>query len=1358
MNKKDKKRKGLIASAILTGTNALTGITGSIVNAFEQIPNDTISQQDLNQLDDVGLYTVEKGDTLYLISQRYNVPENDLIIANNLDDSVLSPGMKLEVLPSRVKNILKDYSKEQIIKKIFRKEYRDNIIDANRADNLIQTISPIQIINKDDNKPKATINQNIETNQINRINPNNIINEVPILVNKPNTIPNINPEVVETTQNSTPSEENTSNSEKNELETLNILEEVIDIKSETINTEEKIKPENVETIETSVINSNDEPIIGNKIEIIPDTIEIIPENVNPDNTIISNESDFIETLTTIEDNKNEIQPEKIETVIQPEIINNIEEISENTTTVKPENVELIEQPEINAPVIETQPVTGIESTIDEPNRTIIPDNVELVEQPNIEIPIVEETIINTDIEPTTINEDIEVTPINPIVENVIKEEPVTITSTTTKEVKTNVVKFETITIKDNTLDEDIVITESTGTDGYTLTKSEIIVYSNGETFEKVLEETVISPVNEVIRQGTKPKFIREMVSTEIVETKSNFVNPEEEKIEDDTLLIGETVVLEEGEQGYTITKSEKSTYNDDTIEENVIEETVVNPKPRKIKVGTKTPDIITEDVSTNIEEIKYDTITIEDPELNIGERYTEKGELGYKEVTIIKKLINGEVDSITSSEKIINEPKNEIIHIGAKEIILETEIHNVEIHEDETNEIIIENETLTENSTEETPIIPENNHFVEVHEDENTESVTEINNNSGTTKETFDNSGSTENHIIEIEENDDLNIEINENNLTEISNNHYVEIEKVENDLSINDLTTNSLNHEALIEDNEIVETSEEVKRNVDVEFNTTIVKDYTRKLGEPDIVTQDGEKGLIIETIKNNYVNGELITSNIISTETIREPKDRIISRAVGLEVMTTETVVRDIPITEEIRKDSTLKKGERIVIDEGEFGLKNVTFEFIHFNDVEVSRKIIKEEIFREPRNKIILEGTADTSIETTRKEYIKKPFDTITVESSEILTGERIVTEGSDGQIERTHYDTYIDGSLIETRYEDKVVTEPINKIITIGTGKSTFRNNFKEEVIENSEIEYVIEETTDLAPGQERIVKEGTKSVYVISLREEVFNGKIVETKEMSRAIKKGTKGIKQIGKAKSVAKETSFGYIDTDRTREGWNIRSTNIVVNENISTLDNETDSSKYNKAKDETYINEIVAHTPQGLLRIPTKLDPATIRKANNYEYINVNKLNEEFLKLLNNERQSKGLSTLNYSSKLQKGANDRSNEMANIGHIRVNNKPHVRPDGSSYRNAFTYLDYDVNMLGENILGNNFKGNPYELVSEKYLAELFFNQWKNSKGHYANMMNPDYKYSTISMAYGDKNQFSEDMYTSLIAVQILSL
>ncbi|AMB99333.1 hypothetical protein AWM75_04655 [Aerococcus urinaehominis] len=193
-------------------------------------------------------------------------------------------------------------------------------------------------------------------------------------------------------------------------------------------------------------------------------------------------------------------------------------------------------------------------------------------------------------------------------------------------------------------------------------------------------------------------------------------------------------------------------------------------------------------------------------------------------------------------------------------------------------------------------------------------------------------------------------------------------------------------------------------------------------------------------------------------------------------------------------------------------------------------------------------------------------------------------------------------------------------------------------------------------------------------------------------------------------------------------------------------------------RAKDKTAANQLVVKDQkQTSKQIPVKANQKTQQDVNQNVYIDEKVLNQEFLALLNKDRQAKGLKPVAHGTHLQEGVNKRSQDLSKIGHIRVNDQAHVRLDGSSFREDFNYLGgQHKNALGENTAMTTYSGNPNQLLSEKALAEQFYQQWKNSPGHYDNMMSPNYNYSTISVKMSDKNALVGDQYNALIAVQVL--
>lgn len=103
------------------------------------------------------------------------------------------------------------------------------------------------------------------------------------------------------------------------------------------------------------------------------------------------------------------------------------------------------------------------------------------------------------------------------------------------------------------------------------------------------------------------------------------------------------------------------------------------------------------------------------------------------------------------------------------------------------------------------------------------------------------------------------------------------------------------------------------------------------------------------------------------------------------------------------------------------------------------------------------------------------------------------------------------------------------------------------------------------------------------------------------------------------------------------------------------------------------------------------------------------------EMLALVNRERASKGIAPLKWDADLESSAVTRAAETSIVF-------SHLRPNGSD---CFTAFPDGLYAEGENI-AMGFSS-----------AQDTFNQWKNSSGHYANMMSPSFTHIGISCFYG---------------------
>ena len=166
-----------------------------------------------------------------------------------------------------------------------------------------------------------------------------------------------------------------------------------------------------------------------------------------------------------------------------------------------------------------------------------------------------------------------------------------------------------------------------------------------------------------------------------------------------------------------------------------------------------------------------------------------------------------------------------------------------------------------------------------------------------------------------------------------------------------------------------------------------------------------------------------------------------------------------------------------------------------------------------------------------------------------------------------------------------------------------------------------------------------------------------------------------------------------------------NFLNTGLVMPNNITS----TDNLKSNTATNNTSTSENSVDV-QGLAALPT-----------NYS-INVQASAEQkILELMNAKRTEAGLKPLTIDNTLVQVARYKSDNM-----IQNNFFSHTNPDGTKWTNWLQTIGYKYTTSGENIAYNT------------YDAVELFNQWWNSPGHRANMMNASYTKVGIGVVYGN--------------------
>lgn len=201
-----------------------------------------------------------------------------------------------------------------------------------------------------------------------------------------------------------------------------------------------------------------------------------------------------------------------------------------------------------------------------------------------------------------------------------------------------------------------------------------------------------------------------------------------------------------------------------------------------------------------------------------------------------------------------------------------------------------------------------------------------------------------------------------------------------------------------------------------------------------------------------------------------------------------------------------------------------------------------------------------------------------------------------------------------------------------------------------------------------------------------------------------------------------------------------------------------------YNAMSDD--INKIEPKAPENInektkeLSKENKIENADNKKATvDSEIGNIDSFNkgvnfnhdlfhQEFLKLINADRQNLGCDPLEWADDLTKGASIRSEELVANGSIDVNGKFHRRLDGRPWQTSLDYLEPQISTTthGENlveIINSSSNGNIAPktrklLTDEKFMAKTLYDLWWNSPGHRDNMMNPKFKYLNLQLRLGD--------------------
>ena len=275
----------------------------------------------------------------------------------------------------------------------------------------------------------------------------------------------------------------------------------------------------------------------------------------------------------------------------------------------------------------------------------------------------------------------------------------------------------------------------------------------------------------------------------------------------------------------------------------------------------------------------------------------------------------------------------------------------------------------------------------------------------------------------------------------------------------------------------EKVEYTTEVK---DVDFETVVEYDYTKPKGYEE-VRQEGEKGRIESQYKLTYLNDELVDRTLVNENVLKEKKNKIVVKGLGVVVsIKSVVVVEEKDFNKVIEKDETQPEGYSKITQVGSPGTITTTYEVTYEDDVEVARKEISKVEDPKAVDEITVIGTSKMT-ERTLDEQVDVPFKTIYVSDNTLPAGESVVDEeGTPGQIIRTFLVSYRNGKEIgRTIVSEHKITDAVNRVVRVGNATPIVETT--ELVDETESIDYnTLKEFSDQLPaGTTKVIQAGKK---------------------------------------------------------------------------------------------------------------------------------------------------------------------------------------------------------------------------------------------------------------------------------------
>ncbi|MGO0040349.1 G5 domain-containing protein [Streptococcus suis] len=516
-----------------------------------------------------------------------------------------------------------------------------------------------------------------------------------------------------------------------------------------------------------------------------------------------------------------------------------------------------------------------------------------------------------------------------------------------------------------------------------------------------------------------------------------------------------------------------------------------------------------------------------------------------------------------------------------------------------------------------------------------------------------------------------------------------------------------SKNREELIESLTTISFATERRANADLEVGSERVL----------VAGVNGQTKTLTKKVYDS--TGAVISEEVVSTEVIAQPVTQVIeygTKPKSVVETTEETKVTELDYTVETRQNPDLEKGQTRTLTEGRKGTLTQTYRITKTDGNETARELVKEERV-EPVNEIIEVGTKAVVRYQTRQETSVIPFTTETRQVDSLFEGEsRELVAGVDGQQTQTYKDTYVDGVKVASEMVGQPeVIQPIKRIVEVGIKKEETSQVLTEtEVLAYTSIK---EEDPNLPEGETKIKVQGVNGERKVRITRVTNNrtGQVSETREV----------------ISETAPVNEVLVVGTKPASESLLDKKT-LTLDEFMSLTEEQQDAFIAKKGT-----------VPGTTIRTGATKD--TLEKVE--QLINLDKLNAEFVSLLNAARAAEGLSAVTYAgqgSDAQNAATARANEMADHGSLRYQGTAdgaHKRPDGSKWTTIYTAEQTArQGWRGENALQMSSSLSAYSAINESRIANNLFTEWMNSAGHKAVMMkNLDNLQVAVGIGLNDK-------------------